>query len=82
MNITLSMARIFSKLHDKKKEILLLNVEKSFREYERLKKFMDEFMKSRNILKWQDLPQAMVEPYRMMSEMIELLPVKLNKLTA
>lgn len=57
-------------------------MELSFRDYEFLQKFMKDYMKEKKIDGPQNLPPGMVEPYKMMSEMVELLPVKLSKLAA
>ena len=39
-------------------------------------------MNVKKIENYKDLPKAMVEPYRMMLEMVELLPIKISKLNA
>ena len=82
LNLTLSTARIYSKLFEKDDQKRLKNLECSYRDYEWISKFMREFMKERKIDGPQNLPPGMAEPYRMMQEMIELLPVKLSKLSA
>ena len=43
---------------------------------------MKEYMKDQKIENPKDLPNGMAEPYQMMMEMVELLPVKISKLNA
>lgn len=43
---------------------------------------MTEFMKEKGIQSINELPQGMQEQYKIMLEMIELLPVKISKLNA
>ena len=60
----------------------LKNLELSYRDYEFLDKFVKDYMKSQNFTKHTELPPGLQEPYQMMKEMLELLPVKLSKLSA
>ncbi|TNV82669.1 hypothetical protein FGO68_gene10000 [Halteria grandinella] len=82
LNLTLSIARIYSKLYSRDERVMLGHLEQSFREYEWLEKFMKDFMVERKMTSLADLPQGMAEPFRMMKEMVELLPVKIGKLNA
>jgi hypothetical protein len=43
---------------------------------------MRDFMVERKMTSLADLPKGMEEPYRMMKEMVDLLPVKIAKLNA
>ncbi len=82
LNLTLSSARVFSKLFDKDEKVVLKNLELSYRDYEFLDRFVKDFMKDKNFSSPNELPPGMQEPYRMMREMLELLPVKMSKLNA
>lgn len=82
LNMTLSAARIHSKLYEKDEALAVKHLEDSWKEYEWLSKFMKEYMREQKIERPEDLPPAMGEPYRMMLEMVELLPVKIAKLNA
>eukprot|EP00347_Sterkiella_histriomuscorum_P007379 403349164 len=81
-NIYLSTARIYSKLYDKTKQIQLQFLNKSLNEYEILKKFTAEFMKEKKISQANELPPGVQESYKIMLEMIELLPLKITKINA
>jgi hypothetical protein len=82
LNLYLSIARIYSKLYEKDDSLTIKHLESSFRNYEWLKKFMKDYMKDKGINDINELPVGMLEPYKMMLEMIELLPVKISKLNA
>ena len=82
MNLYLSTARIYSKIFEKDESKALLNLESSYREYLWLSKFMGDFMKDKGISDPKELAVGMREPYQMMMEMVELLPVKISKLNA
>jgi len=82
MNLYLSVARIYSKLYEKDDSLTVKNLEASFRSYEFLQAFMKDYMKDKGMKDFTELPPGMLEPYRMMLEMIELLPVKISKLVA
>ena len=82
MNLTLSTARIYNKLFDRDEAVTLKHLESSFKDYEWLSQFMRDFMKERKIESGKDLPTGMSEPFRMMQEMVELLPLKISKLNA
>ena len=43
---------------------------------------MKDYMKDKGIQNINELSPGMLEPYKMMLEMIELLPVKISKLVA
>ncbi len=43
---------------------------------------MKEYMKSKDLKEPKELPPGMYEPYLMMNEMVELMPVKISKLNA
>jgi hypothetical protein len=82
MNMTLSAARIYSKLFEKDEALGLKHLENSYREYCWLAQYMKDYMKEEKIEKPENLPPGMAEPYKMMLEMVELLPVKISKLNA
>ena len=82
MNIYLSTARIYSKIYVKDEQVQVKNLECSFRDYEFLSKFMKDYMKETKIDGPSSLPPGMAEPFRLMSEMVDLLPVKISKLNA
>lgn len=82
LNLTLSIARLYSKLYQKNESVFVKNLECSFREYEWIEKFLRDFMVERKITSLEDLPKGMTEPYKMMKEMVELLPIKIAKLNA
>ena len=82
MNQYLSVARIQSKLYEKDEKLILKNLEESYRTYQTLERFMKDFMKHSAIQDVNDLSPGMLEPYKMMLEMVELLPVKISKLNA
>jgi KIF-1 binding protein C terminal len=82
LNQYLSTARIYSKLFDKDDKVVLKNLELSFRDYEFLGRFVKDFMKEKQLSNPNELPPGMQEPYHMMREMIELLPLKISKLNA
>lgn len=82
MNQQLSVARIYSKLQERDDRATMKNLECSYREYEFLSKFMKEYMKAKEITDPKELPKGMYEPYVMMNEMVELMPVKISKLNA
>lgn len=82
LNQYLSTARIYSKLFDKDDAVTLKNLELSYRDYEFLDKFVKDYMKAQGFSKPTELPPGLQEPYKMMVEMLELLPVKLSKLSA
>jgi hypothetical protein len=82
MNLYLSVARIYSKLYEKDDSLTVKHLESSFRSYEFLQNFMKDYMKDKGMKDYTELSPGMLEPYRMMLEMIELLPVKISKLVA
>ena len=57
----LSIARIYSKLYDKRKENQIKLLELSYRVYEAIKKFIMEYKKAKNISGDNDLPKGMQE---------------------
>lgn len=82
LNLTLSSARIYSKLYDKERSVQLKYLEQSYREYEKIKAFITDFKKFKQIANDNDLPQGMKDQYRMSMEMYEMLPIKISKLNA
>lgn len=82
MNLELSAARIYSRLYDKAKPVQLKYLDSSYRQYEKLNKFMETYMKESNISNWQGLPTGLQEQYKIAQEMYELLPTKISKLNA
>ena len=54
---------------------------KSYKEYEKIKLFVEEYKNSKSLSSDNDLPKTILEQYKLCLEMYDLLPVKMSKLS-
>ena len=75
-NFRFTRGKVYSKLFDQDPEVQLGYLQQSFREYEKLDKFVKQmFEKHPNT----EMTQSMKDQLTICKEMIELLPLKLDK---
>ena len=81
-NLELSAAMIYSKLYDRSKQVQVQYLQSSYKEYDKLKRFFAEYMKEKKLNSADELPANIQDSYKVMSEMFDLLPLKISKLNA